>query len=76
MLLTYAVLLASLTSVAALGAVTPTATTEDKQAEETVRTLNAQEVEAFLHKDTQIMAHLWSDDFVVTNPLNKFVNKQ
>jgi len=22
------------------------------------------------------MAHLWSDDFVVTNPLNKFVNKQ
>jgi len=22
------------------------------------------------------MAQLWSDDFVVTNPLNKFVNKQ
>ena len=22
------------------------------------------------------MARLWSDDFVVTNPLNKFVNKQ
>ena len=22
------------------------------------------------------MANLWSDDFVVTNPLNKFVNKQ
>jgi len=22
------------------------------------------------------MARLWSDDFIVTNPLNKFVNKQ
>ena len=38
--------------------------------------LNAEEVEAFLYNDPKAMAHLWSDDFVVTNPLNKFVNKQ
>jgi uncharacterized protein (TIGR02246 family) len=74
--LAYALLLTSLTSVAAVVALTPPATREDKQAEETVRKLNAQEVEAFLHKDPKTMAHLWSDDFVVTNPLNKFVNKQ
>ena len=74
--LAYALLLTSLTSVASLVALTPPATREDAQAEETVRKLNAQEVEAFLHKDPKTLAHLWSDDFVVTNPLNKFVNKQ
>jgi uncharacterized protein (TIGR02246 family) len=50
--------------------------TNDKRAEEEVRRLNREEVEAFLHKDARAMARLWSDDFVVTNPLNKFVNKQ
>jgi len=49
---------------------------EDKHVEEEIRRLNAQEVNAFLHKDPQAMARLWSDDFVVTNPLNKFVTKQ
>jgi hypothetical protein len=34
------------------------------------------EGEAFIQKDTKTLARLWSDDFVVTNPLNKFVNKQ
>ena len=38
--------------------------------------MNAEEVEAFLHNDPRTMARLRSDDFVVTNPLNKFVNKQ
>jgi uncharacterized protein (TIGR02246 family) len=47
----------------------------DQKAEEEVRRLNNEEVEAFLHKDPKAMARLWSDDFVVTNPLNKFVNK-
>ena len=28
------------------------------------------------HNDMKEMARLWSDDLVVTNPLNKFVNKQ
>jgi uncharacterized protein (TIGR02246 family) len=74
--LAYALLLTSLTSAAAVVALTSPATREDKQAEETVRKLNAEEVEAFLHKDPKAMAHLWSDDFVVTNPLNKFASKQ
>jgi hypothetical protein len=38
--------------------------------------LNNEESEAFTRKDTKALAQLWSDDFVVTNPLNKFVNKQ
>ncbi len=38
--------------------------------------MNAQEVEALLHHDVKALALLWSDDFVVTNPFNKFVNKQ
>ena len=50
--------------------------TEDKRVEEEIRRLNAEEVDAFLHKDPTTMAQLWSDDFVVTNPLNKFVTKQ
>ena len=44
--------------------------------EDEIRRLNTQEVEAFLHRDPNTMASLWSDDLVVTNPLNKFVNKQ
>jgi len=43
---------------------------------EEVRRLNDEEVEAFVHNDPKTMARLWSDDFVVTNPLNKFVNKR
>ena len=76
--LTNALLLASLTGVAAPFAsaqTTSRATAEVKSAEE-VRRLNVEEVEAFLQKDPKAMARLWSDDFVVTNPLNKFVNKQ
>lgn len=49
---------------------------QDSQAEEIVRRLNADEVAAFLKNDPQAMAKLWSDDFVVTNPLNKFATKQ
>jgi Domain of unknown function (DUF4440) len=52
------------------------AATADQGAEEAVRTLNAKEVQAFLQKDPKTMALLWSDDFVVTNPLNTFLNKQ
>jgi hypothetical protein len=48
----------------------------DQTATEAVRRLSAEEVEAFIHNDPKTMARLWSDDFVVTNPLNKFVNKQ
>jgi len=45
-------------------------------AEEEVRRLNKAETDAFLQNDAKAMPRLWSDDFVVTNPLNKFVNKR
>jgi len=54
----------------------PSASEADKRAETEVRRLSALEVQAFLDKDPKALANLWSDDFVVTNPLNKFVNKQ
>jgi Domain of unknown function (DUF4440) len=41
-----------------------------------VRQASDEEVQAFLHNDAKTMEGLWSDDFVVTNPLNKFVTKQ
>jgi Domain of unknown function (DUF4440) len=44
--------------------------------EQDVRKLNAEEVAAFLSNDPKSMSRVWSDDFVVTNPLNKFVTKQ
>jgi uncharacterized protein (TIGR02246 family) len=76
--LTNVLLFASLTGVAARFSspqTTSNATREDRSAEE-VRRLNVEEVHAFLQKDPKAMARLWSDDFVVTNPLNRFVNKQ
>jgi uncharacterized protein (TIGR02246 family) len=45
-------------------------------AEQEIRGLNTEEVNAFLHNDPKEMARLWSDDLVVTNPLNRFVNRQ
>ena len=45
-------------------------------AEAEVRRLNIEEVGAFIHNDPKTMDELWSDDMVVTNPLNKFVTKQ
>ncbi|MBZ5617008.1 MAG: nuclear transport factor 2 family protein [Acidobacteriia bacterium] len=51
-------------------------TSEDNRTEEEIRGANVEEVQAFLHNDPRTMTRLWSDDFVVTNPLNKFVPKQ
>jgi len=45
-------------------------------AEDEIRRLSTEEVNAFLKNDRSAMARLWSDDFVVTNPLNKLVTKQ
>ena len=50
--------------------------TADRKAEDEIRQLSAAEVEAFLKRDTATMTRLWSDDFVVTNPLNLFVGKK
>jgi hypothetical protein len=49
---------------------------KDRRVEEEIRRLNAQEVEGLLRNDVKTLGRIWSDDFVVTNPLNKFVNKQ
>jgi len=45
-------------------------------AEKEIRQLNKAETDAFLQNDAKAMARLWSDDLVVTNPLNKFVDKR
>ena len=42
-------------------------------AEQQVRSLSREEVEAFLRKDAAAMSRIWSDGLVVTNPLNRFV---
>lgn len=49
---------------------------KDRRVEDEIRRLNAQEVAALLSNDVKTLGSLWSDDFVVTNPFNKFVNKQ
>lgn len=54
----------------------PPAGGNTRDAEAEVRRLSDEEVQAFLHKDPEALARLWSDDFVVTNPLNQFVTKQ
>ncbi|HEV2180411.1 MAG TPA: nuclear transport factor 2 family protein, partial [Gemmatimonadaceae bacterium] len=52
------------------------AMTDEHTAEQEVRHLSDAEVDAFLHRDPAAMAQLWSDDLVVTNPLNQLVTKQ
>jgi hypothetical protein len=47
----------------------------DLSADIEVRQRSADEVDAFLKNDPDRMASIWSDDFVVTNPLNRFVTK-
>ncbi len=74
-----AVLVAVLTgasTILAFGQILPSATEADREAEQEIRRLNGDEVQAFLQKDPKAMARLWSDDMVVTNPLNKFVTKK
>ena len=51
-------------------------TSKANSAENEVRRANTEEVDAFLHNDPTAMDRLWSEDFVVTNPLNKFVTKR
>jgi uncharacterized protein (TIGR02246 family) len=44
--------------------------------EQEVRRLSAEEVAAFQQNDSATMARIWSDDFIVTNPFNRFLTKQ
>lgn len=63
-------------SIAALPCFAQATETPEQQAEAAVRQASAQEVKAFMDKDPAELAKLWSDDMVVTNPLNKFVTKR
>jgi ketosteroid isomerase-like protein len=54
----------------------PPTSESDRRAEAEVRRLSALEIRAFLEQDPKTLANLWSDEFVVTNPFNKFVTKQ
>lgn len=67
---------ALLISFAAATMINASAQAPKQDAETVVRQLNAEEVQAFLQKAPDRLASLWSDDFVVTNPLNKFVTKK
>jgi hypothetical protein len=49
---------------------------KDRRVDEEIKRLNAQEVEGLLRNDVKKLGSIWSDDLVVTNPLNRFVNKQ
>jgi ketosteroid isomerase-like protein len=51
-------------------------TGRSQRIEAEVRQLSDEEVRALMANDVKAAARLWSDDFVVTNPLNKFVTKQ
>ena len=46
------------------------------QVEKQIRRVNAQEVEGLLRNDVTLLRSIWSNELVVTNPLNTFVNKQ
>jgi len=60
----------------ALAAASPDKPAAESAATKEVRQLNTQEVQAMLHSDADSLARLWSDDLVVNNPLNRFVDKQ
>lgn len=69
-----AIALATLITMAAL--LVSAQVDKDRHVEEEIRRLNAQEVEGLLRNDVKTLGRIWSEDLVVTNPLNKFVNKQ
>jgi uncharacterized protein (TIGR02246 family) len=74
--LTCILLLAAACSVPALFAQqAPAPTSQTVGAEDAVRQVNAEEIQAFVHNDPEAMARLWADEFIVVNPLNKLVNK-
>jgi hypothetical protein len=63
-------------SVFAIAQMTLAPSEKASPAEQEVRATSAEEVAAFIHNDPKEMTRLWSNNFVVTNPMNKFVNKK
>ena len=61
---------------ALLAGATPDKPAAESTATKEVRRLNEHEVEAFLHRDAEALAGMWSDDLVVNNPLHTFVDKK
>ncbi len=55
---------------------TQTPPNQTPDAERQARQASDDEVRAFLKNDRLAMEHLWADEFVVTNPLNKFATKK
>jgi uncharacterized protein (TIGR02246 family) len=51
------------------------ADTAQRSAAEEIRRLNTQEVNALMHHDLRVLTNIWSDDMVVTNPVNRFVHR-
>ena len=49
---------------------------KNSRVEQEIRQVNAEEVEGLLRNDIKALGNIWSDDLVVTNPLNNFVRKQ
>jgi ketosteroid isomerase-like protein len=48
----------------------------EQNTEAQLHRLSNEEVQAFLNKNATALTQLWSDDLVVTNPLNKLVTKR
>lgn len=74
-LVSYAVLLAAMASTLTVCAFCQSPQVLSSPEQE-VRRLSADEVNAFLHNDPAALERIWSDDFVVTNPLNRMATKK
>lgn len=74
-LVSYAVLLAAMASTLTVCAFCQSPQVLSSPEQE-VRRLSADEVNAFLHNDPAALERIWSDDFVVTNPLNRIATKK
>lgn len=72
-----AALMALVPAVVALGQAKPRSRLADvKDVEREVRRASDNEVAALIASDVEALSQIWSDDFVVTNPLNQLVSKR
>jgi hypothetical protein len=62
--------------ITAIALLMPMQINNNHSVDEEIRKLNAQEVDALLNHNIKRLEYLWSNDLVVTNPLNQFVNKK
>ena len=62
--------------ITAVALLMPMQINKNHSVDEEIRQLNAQEVDALLNHNIKRLEYVWSNDLVVTNPLNQFVNKK